>query len=293
MDQRSANQIFSNGLRLVTGRNSGPGPIAVGAAVASAADLRLPTVAYLQQNGKLSGIGLNGKLRSLQRLPATPQQSSGWSSVPRQPDEKFAFAITSFFNSITPTGIIIHHSAVLPSDGAVPPNLQAVDQYHRQLGMETVCGGQIFHVAYHYVILPNGQIRQGRPEHCQGAHAQGYNTFLGISVFGDFSSKDNPKGKKGPRGPTAKQLRSLRALCSRLRAQYNIPLSRVVRHRDVAQTQCPGNRFPFREFMRSLARTSHARPQRMLRTQGDGNSGPGESRRRDGGERGIRTPDTR
>jgi N-acetyl-anhydromuramyl-L-alanine amidase AmpD len=34
-------------------------------------------------------------------------------------------------------------------------------------------------------------------------------------------------------------------LCKRLMAKYDIPPDRVVRHCDVRDTECPGDRFPF------------------------------------------------
>ena len=38
-----------------------------------------------------------------------------------------------------------------------------------------------------------GEVRQGRSEHCVGTYAKGFNSYLGIVLIGDFSSKDNRK----------------------------------------------------------------------------------------------------
>jgi len=254
LDPHEADSIFSTGLEL-SGKNSSAGPIARGAAVILPDQRLSANVSYLLRKKSLSQTAVSGRLRSLQKLPAMPSSAAGWNPVPQNPEQKFAFAITSFFNSITPTGVVIHHTAVLPDDGALPGNLDEVDNYHRARGLETVCGGRIFHVAYHYMILPNGRIETGRPEGCQGAHAVGYNTFLGISVVGDFSSRDNPNGQKGPLRPTSKQMRSLIRLCSRLRKRYHIPLARIKRHSDLAKTQCPGDRFPFSGLLTTLRRS--------------------------------------
>jgi len=160
--------------------------------------------------------------------------------------------VDSFFNMITPVGIIIHHSAVLPTTNRAPENVKQVDEFHRERGFAVVCNGQLFHIAYQYLILPNGKIKAGRPENCQGAHAYGYNAYLGIALAGDFSSADNPKGGKGLTQPTAEQMRSLEELCRKIMERYHIAATNVLRHSDVSRTHCPGNRFSFQEFRRRL-----------------------------------------
>ena len=59
-----------------------------------------------------------------------------------------------------------------------------IDKYHQARGFEILCFGRVYHVAYHYLIMPNGRVQTGRPERCEGV--------------GDFSSEDNPAGKEGP-----------------------------------------------------------------------------------------------
>jgi len=162
-------------------------------------------------------------------------------------------SVTSYFNSITPAGIILHHTAVLPGDESVPSNTGEIDEFHRLRGFDIRCQGREYHVAYHYLILPDGTVMTGRPERCQGAHAKGYNSYLGIALVGDFSSTDNPDGSKGPPVPTDAQMRALTKLCRELMEKYHIPLQHVMRHNDVARTRCPGDRFPFAILLRDLA----------------------------------------
>lgn len=64
------------------------------------------------------------------------------------------------------------------------------------LSFETFYWGQIYHIGYHYIILPDGTLESGRPEKCKGAHAVGYNDYLGICLIGDFSPGDNINGEK-------------------------------------------------------------------------------------------------
>jgi N-acetylmuramoyl-L-alanine amidase len=156
-------------------------------------------------------------------------------------------------NTITPVGIVIHHSSVIPGSSIaerLPLNLARWDEFHKKRGFGAFYWGHTYHIGYHYyVIFPDGKVRQGRPEHCVGAHAKGFNSYLGIVLIGDFSLKDNRKGDKGPLEPTAEQMHSLTLLCQRLRDRYNIPVSRIVRHSDIGRTECPGDRFPYAEFL--------------------------------------------
>ena len=166
--------------------------------------------------------------------------------------KKYLGSVVSFFNTITPTGIVIHHTAVIPGEKTAPRKKRDIDKYHQARGFEILCFGSVYHMAYHYLILPNGKVQAGRPERCEGAHAEGYNSYLGISVVGDFSSEDNPTGKKGPTKPSDKQIAALIQLCRRLQHRYNIPLQHIVRHSDISSTQCPGNEFPFRTVLHQL-----------------------------------------
>jgi hypothetical protein len=164
----------------------------------------------------------------------------------------------SYVNTITPQGIVIHHTSVMPAPiqsgsrttGRTASTLAAWDEFHRLRGFGAFYWGRVYHLGYHYMIFPDGTVKQGRPEHCLGAHAKGFNNYLGIVLVGDFSSKSNPKGEMAM--PTREQMQALVLLCHQLRERYGIPLSRIVRHCDVGRTMCPGDRFPYREFLRRI-----------------------------------------
>jgi N-acetylmuramoyl-L-alanine amidase len=162
-----------------------------------------------------------------------------------------AFVGVSYSNSITPTGIIIHHSALPLPPEAVDARL--IDQIHRKRGFSAFYWGRFYHIGYHYIILPNGTIQEGRPEHCRGAHAEGYNSYIGICLVGNFSSEANPNGKFGPAEPTAAQLDALMRLCRELRKKYHFSLEQIRRHSDTnPTTECPGDRFPFSALLKAL-----------------------------------------
>jgi hypothetical protein len=177
------------------------------------------------------------------------------SAVEDQETQTFMYATSSFFNSITPVGILIHHSGLIPIQVAAQLKEQVIDmidEFHARRGFEITCFGRVYHVGYHYLILPNGEVEAGRPERCEGAHARGYNSFIGIALVGDFSPATNPTGLYGPSTPTLAQMRALIKLCRRLRQRYHIPIQRVMRHSDATSTSCPGSRFPIQVLLRAL-----------------------------------------
>lgn len=164
--------------------------------------------------------------------------------------------LTSYQNTITPQGIIIHHSARTYTPGGVLMDIRIINSEHHRRGFGVNYWGRTYYVGYHYVILPDGRVQTGRPEHCRGAHAVGFNNYIGICLIGDFSSKDNPGGEQELEEPTPAQQAALLELSRRLRAKYHIPLNRVRGHFDVnPQTECPGNRFPMTDFLTQLNET--------------------------------------
>jgi N-acetylmuramoyl-L-alanine amidase len=224
--------------------SAAPGPLVRVKAIIAPVELRSDAVAYARAGSQLRGVALRGSVRT------KPDQQ--WSD---KETKRYSAALVSFFNFIVPTGIIIHHTATIPTEGKVPTSGGEVDRYHQARGFDVLCFGKEYHVAYHYLVLPDGKIREGRPDRCEGAHALGYNSYLGISVAGDFSSVDNRDGSKGPTKPSTKQLKSLVELCRKLRQKYNIPLQHILRHSDVAPTKCPGDNFPFSYVVSQVART--------------------------------------
>jgi N-acetylmuramoyl-L-alanine amidase len=218
-------------------------------------------LAYLHSSGKLQGVAVkSGTARLNTELS---RQTFGRSvtatailagSVPRKSaTEPFNVMINSVFSLIRPAGIVIHHSVLVPD---VDNAEQELDKFHSRRGFSVYCFGRVYHVAYHYLIMPDGTVEAGRPEGCRGAHSRGYNSYLGIALVGDFSSADNPRGKKGQMVPSEAQLRSLLQVTRRLRERYDIPLHRIVRHSDISRTYCPGDRFLFTRFLADLQKST-------------------------------------
>ncbi len=229
--------------RQITIQRQRKAPLVSTAPIVTQFDLTSDYMTYeASDKGMLAASGAAGSFRASQSNLGPPGGTSA---------ARYEASLQSFVNTIVPTGIVIHHTAFIGSE-KLPSGERDVDRYHQQQGFQIYCFGQVYHVAYHYLILPDGRVQHGRPERCEGAHARGYNAYLGISVIGDFSTRDNQLGKKRPKTPTAKQLNALIKLCRMLRQKYKIPLQHVLRHSDIASTDCPGDRFPFNEFMRRL-----------------------------------------
>ncbi len=159
-------------------------------------------------------------------------------------------------NAINPDGIVIHHSAFSAEDIAQfpgPIDASVIDALHERRGFGVICDGRTYHIAYHYVILPDGTVQSGRPEHCVGAHTLGRNNALGICLVGNFSTRANPDGRLGSERPTKAQIRSLVSLVTALKGKYLIPCDQIQRHQDLnPRTLCPGDRLPWTEIQTQI-----------------------------------------
>ncbi len=157
--------------------------------------------------------------------------------------------ILSCQNTITPVGIVIHHSAVPFLQNAPPLDVKAIDEIHQRRGYSIFYWGQTYHVGYHYIILPDGTLQQGRPEKSKGAHTKGYNDYIGICLIGDFSLTDNKNGDKGPQQPTQEQMKTLIKITNNLQSKYNMPPENIRTHKELdLETECPGEKFPTDDF---------------------------------------------
>ena len=119
--------------------------------------------------------------------------------------------------------IILHHAE------ATYATAQDVHRWHLGNGWAGI--------GYHYYVRKNGLVYRGRPEDAVGAHAgskSGYNgRSIGVCFEGDYMTETMPTA----------QLEAGRALLRDIEARYGGGL-RVIGHRDVTATDCPGTRFP-------------------------------------------------
>jgi hypothetical protein len=131
--------------------------------------------------------------------------------------------------------VTVHHSALAADD---PPGGSVQDTYAvlRRIQSVHMDRGDPNHgwgdIGYHFLIDGSGRIVEGRGLAWQGAHARGANNTenIGICVLGDYSR----------RAPSPAAMRSLQRLLDDLRARFRIPASRVLTHKELTSTDCPG-----------------------------------------------------
>ena len=127
-----------------------------------------------------------------------------------------------------PKDLIVHHSLV--SREKNNEQYDAIDRYHKSKGWGMI--------GYHYLIEPNGEVKEGRRENQRGAHtSQKLMNFrsLGICLAGNFDIEE----------PTIEQCRSLYTLLRKLQSKYGIADNKVVPHRHYATYKsCWGRKLP-------------------------------------------------
>ena len=112
--------------------------------------------------------------------------------------------------------IIIHCSAT--PEGKYF-DAEDIDRWHKERGWNGI--------GYHFVILPGGEVQNGRPVNTQGAHVKGHNRYsIGICYIGGVDK--NNESPKDTRTPDQEQ--AMVSLIKVLRNVYgDIP---VTGHRD-------------------------------------------------------------
>lgn len=124
------------------------------------------------------------------------------------------------------THIVVHYSATYPDQNFTAAD---INRMHLNRGFNKI--------GYHYFIRRDGLIETGRKENEVGAHVGGQNTGkIGICWAGGVERASGPNVGVDNRTPS--QTQSLITLIRTLLGKY--PKAKVVGHRDLAPTQCPG-----------------------------------------------------
>jgi N-acetylmuramoyl-L-alanine amidase len=153
-----------------------------------------------------------------------------------------------------PAGIVIHHTASAAVVEGNTVDAERIARWHERRGFSAEYRGQVYHIGYHYVILPDGTAQSGRPEWMLGAHTYGHNDYLGICLVGNFDRGANPNGAEQPAAPTAAQMAALRSLLRDLMTKYRLGPEDIYGHCELGATACPGDRFPLDELRAELLR---------------------------------------
>ena len=122
--------------------------------------------------------------------------------------------------------LVIHHTGYPGIDK--DSTAAGIHKYHQEANGWAGIG-------YHYLILKDGMIEQGRRPNAVGAHAFNHNqTSIGICLAGNFNIGT----------PTAAQMDSVKELCAWLCQKYELkPMQKgvIVGHKDVNHdVDCPG-----------------------------------------------------
>jgi len=112
--------------------------------------------------------------------------------------------------------IILHCSA---SDNPNHDNVETIREWHLENGWNDI--------GYHFVILQNGDIKEGRKISIVGAHCKGHNSkSVGICLTGYYQFTED-------------QFDALKRIVLDLCFIYNIPLDSVKGHNFYADKKCP------------------------------------------------------
>ena len=124
--------------------------------------------------------------------------------------------------------IILHHAE------ASHASVEDINQWHLERGWTGI--------GYHFYIRKDGRIYRGRPEWAVGAHAKGHNDkSIGICVEGSYMTETMLKA----------QFDALVGLVREEMAKY--PGAKVLRHKDVNSTDCPGVNYPWKALLAALS----------------------------------------
>ncbi len=116
--------------------------------------------------------------------------------------------------------IVLHHSAMAKN---------TVEEIHKSHISKGWTG-----IGYHFYIRKDGSIYEGRPITAVGAHTVNYNNqSIGICFEGNFEKESMCEA----------QTKAGCELMAYVRKQY--PNAKVVKHKDLQATACPGKHFPF------------------------------------------------
>ena len=122
--------------------------------------------------------------------------------------------------------IVLHHRA---GDGAV-------NSIHSQHLGQGYAG-----IVYHFYVRKDGSVYRGRPVNTIGAHCLNYNRVsVGVCFEGNFEQEK----------PTKEQIKSGIDIVNYLLNLY--PQAKVVRHKDLSETLCPGKNFDINEILNNV-----------------------------------------
>lgn len=127
------------------------------------------------------------------------------------------------------TLLVLHHAA------AKKCSVEDIHRWHKNNGWAGI--------GYHFFVRKDGSVYEGRPIKKVGAHAYGFNSSsIGICFEGNFETEKM----------SAAQKKAGMELVTYVKQLYPT-ITKVVGHRDLMATACPGKNFPFDEIAKGAA----------------------------------------
>lgn len=161
--------------------------------------------------------------------PSLNLQDSAPFSVIRRADWK-ALPPTSNYTPHAPFYFTIHHTqAHYPKNLAESvAEMQFIQDFHQN-------GRKWIDIAYHFLIDPAGNVFEGRPIKALGAHVLSRNTGnVGISIMGNYHPPVDNVFTDATRD-------SFVTVGRYLKDTYEVNVSSFYAHRDIGNTDCPGD----------------------------------------------------
>lgn len=145
--------------------------------------------------------------------------------------------------------VVLHHaeaSKCSPDD---------IHRWHKERGWSGA--------GYHFLVRKDGTVWRLRPEGAVGAHAQGANSdSIGICFEGNYMTETMGQA----------QIDAGSELVAHLKCKYGV--SKVLRHKEVGSTDCPGINFPFDAIVSGSAmQTPPAAPSKPAEPSAPANTG--------------------
>ena len=138
--------------------------------------------------------------------------------------------------------VVIHHS------GTRGGSVESIHREHRSRRDRN--GNPWLGIGYHFVVGNGNGMRDGKisptfrwKQQLHGAHCGSlrHNSLgIGICLIGDFHQTE----------PTDAQRKSVISLIRTLTNRYAIPSKRILGHRQIRATMCPGRFFPFKDVVK-------------------------------------------
>lgn len=124
--------------------------------------------------------------------------------------------------------IVLHHADISKA------TVEGIHQIHLNKGWAGI--------GYHFYVRKDGNVYRGRPRDAIGAHCLNYNDrSIGICAEGNYENEQQMPNE---------QKNAIIALLVELKKIY--PPAKIVGHRDLNATACPGKYYPFKEILAAM-----------------------------------------